>query len=225
MAPPGTLVAENGDLGQGKRLASKVIEATYRQGYVAHAPIETHAAVANVEGGKVTVWASTQIPFPAQKEVADALGMPLQNVRIILLLLGAHLVERRGTGRPSGRRLAKLTGKPVQVVWRRAEEFFWDSFQPAAVIKIRSGLTDAGRLSFWKYDTYYAGTRGAEQLYAVAHHKETAYGGWMTPNAGGQLFRTRRLARTGEQHEHLCQRIPDRYHGGKIRRGSRSNSA
>ena len=62
-APPGTLVTETGDLRQGRGLASRVIEATYRQGYVAHAPIETHTAVAKVEGGKVTVWASTQRPF------------------------------------------------------------------------------------------------------------------------------------------------------------------
>ena len=116
--PPGKPVAESGDLGQGRELASKVIEATYRQGYVAHAPIETHAAVANVEGGKVTVWASTQIPFPAQKEVADALGLPLKNVRIIVPFVGgAFGGKERNRQAVHAARLAKLTGKPVQVVW------------------------------------------------------------------------------------------------------------
>jgi isoquinoline 1-oxidoreductase len=35
-------------------------------------------------------------------------------------------------------RLAKLTGKPVQVAWTREEEFFFDAFRPAAVVKIKS---------------------------------------------------------------------------------------
>jgi CO/xanthine dehydrogenase Mo-binding subunit len=48
-------------------------------------------------------------------------------------------------------RLAKITGKPVQVVWDRAEEFFFDSFRPAAVVKIRAGLTAAGKIAFWDY--------------------------------------------------------------------------
>src|SRR5208337_4753471 len=77
VAPAGTVVTEAGDLQRGRGLSSQVIEATYRQGYVAHAPIETHTAVANVEAGKSTVWASTQQPFGAQQQVAEALGLPL----------------------------------------------------------------------------------------------------------------------------------------------------
>jgi CO/xanthine dehydrogenase Mo-binding subunit len=60
-------------------------------------------------------------------------------------------------------------------MWSRKEEFFYDTFRPASVVKIRSGLDDTGRIVFWKYDVYYAGSRGAEQIYAVPHHRETAY--------------------------------------------------
>ena len=38
-----------------------------------------------------------------------------------------------------------------QVCWTREEEFFLDTFRPAAVVKIRSGLDDEGRISFWDY--------------------------------------------------------------------------
>ena len=54
---------EPGDLKRGAELASSVIEATYLNSYVSHAPIEPHAALANIEGDKLTVWASTQNPF------------------------------------------------------------------------------------------------------------------------------------------------------------------
>ena len=49
-----------------KGLASAIFEETYLNSYVAHAPMETHTAVANIEGNKVTVWASTQTPFLVQ---------------------------------------------------------------------------------------------------------------------------------------------------------------
>ncbi|MGA3086690.1 MAG: molybdopterin cofactor-binding domain-containing protein [Thermodesulfobacteriota bacterium] len=187
----GQVFGEGGSLKEGEALAATTFEHTYYDHYVAHSAMETHTALAKIEGDQLTLWASTQNPFGLKEEMARTLNMPPQKVRVITPFVGggfggkAFNQQAVETGR-----LAKLTGKPVQVMWSRKEEFFNDTFRPAAIIKIKSGLTDAGRISFWKYDTYYAGTRGAEQLYAVAHHKETAYGGWMAPNAGGQLFRT-----------------------------------
>jgi CO/xanthine dehydrogenase Mo-binding subunit len=76
-------------------------------------------------------------------------------------------------------RLAKLVGRPVQVAWSRAEEFFHDSFRPAAVVKIRSGITDEGEIAFWDYHVYFAGTRGSEHFYDIADHATIAHGsGW-----------------------------------------------
>jgi nicotinate dehydrogenase subunit B len=157
VAPPATVVAEKGDLAQGRGLASKVIESTYLQGYVAHAPIETHTAVANIDEDKVTVWASTQTPFSAQQEVAQALGLPLQNVHIITPFVGGAFGGKSLNRQiVEAARLAKLARKPVQVVWTRAQEFFYDTYQPAAIVKIASGLTDANRIAFWDYHVYFA---------------------------------------------------------------------
>ena len=50
-----------------------MIESTYLNSYVAHAAMEPHAAVAQIEGDKATVWASTQNPFTAKDEVARRL--------------------------------------------------------------------------------------------------------------------------------------------------------
>jgi CO/xanthine dehydrogenase Mo-binding subunit len=75
-------------------------------------------------------------------------------------------------------RLAKRTGKPVQVAWNRAEEFFYDTFRPAAIVKIKSGLGNAGKISFWDYKVYYAGMRGSKQFYEIPHHQEMVYGRW-----------------------------------------------
>ena len=64
----GRTVAQGGNLEEGRKLAAIVVEQTYLDGYKAHAAMETHTALAQVEGNKATVWISTQTPFPAKDE-------------------------------------------------------------------------------------------------------------------------------------------------------------
>jgi isoquinoline 1-oxidoreductase len=146
--------------------------------------------VANVEGGKVTVWASTQRPFPAQEDVAQALGMPVENVHIITPFVGGAFGGKEWNKHAiEAARLAKLTGKPVQVMWSRAEEFFYDTFQPAAIVKITSGLDASNRLAFWDYHVYFAGGDKAPTFYDVPHRRTTSYGGWQETK-GSHPFQT-----------------------------------
>jgi nicotinate dehydrogenase subunit B len=186
----GEVFGEKGDLKEGEALAAQIFEHTFYDHYVAHSAMEPHTALAKMEGDKLTLWVSTQNPFGVKEEVSRALNLSPQKVRVITPYVGGGFGGKTFNQQAvEAAQLAKLTGKPVQVMWSRKEEFFYDTFRPAAIVQIRSGLTDAGRIAFWKYDTYYAG-RGIQQLYAVSHYRETAYGSWMTPNAGGQLFRT-----------------------------------
>jgi CO/xanthine dehydrogenase Mo-binding subunit len=64
------------------------------------------------------------------------------------------------------------------LAWSRQEEFFYDTFRPAAVVKIRSGIDAAGRMVFWDYKVYFAGRRGCENFYEIPHHREAVYGEW-----------------------------------------------
>ena len=61
------------------------------------------------------------------------------------------------------------------MMWSRKEEFFYDTFRPAAVVKIKSGMAGDGRVTFWKYVTYFAGPRGLEQFYAFPHHRSSSF--------------------------------------------------
>jgi len=72
----------------------------------------------------------------------------------------------------------------VQVAWTRKEEFFYDTFRPAAVIKVGSGLARNQRIVFWDYDNYFAGSRSSQLFYDIPNHKVAARGGWM--GGGGQ---------------------------------------
>ena len=58
------------------------------------------------------------------------------------------------------------------------EEFFFDTFRPAAVDKIRSGIDGAGRMSFWDCQVYFVGQRGCHNFYEIPHHREAVYGEW-----------------------------------------------
>jgi len=180
VAPEGEVVAENGDLNKGKKEAATIIEKTYLDGYKAHATIETHSAVVHVEGDKATVWPSSQTPFSAKNEVAEALGIPAENVHVISPFVGGGFGGKsRNLQVSEAARLSKLTGKPVQVAWTRGEEFFYDSFRPAAIIKIKSGLDRNSSINYWDYHVYFAGERGSQHFYSIPNSSTIAHSsGW-----------------------------------------------
>ena len=179
VAPEGDVVTQGGNINEGERVAREAFEATYLNQYVAHAAIETHTALVKIEKDRATVWASTQRPFGAKEEVAQALGIPSKNVRVITPFVGGGFGGKSQNRQVvEAARLAKLTGKPVQVAWSREEEFFYDTFRPAAIVKIRSGVTEANQIVFWHYDIYFGGSRGAEQFYDIPHHRELSHGNY-----------------------------------------------
>jgi isoquinoline 1-oxidoreductase len=174
----GNVAAQGGKLEEGQKLAEIVVEQTYLDGYKAHSAMETHTALAQVEGNKATVWISTQTPFPTKDQIAKTLGFDADNVRVITPFVGGGFGGKSaGQQAIEAAKLSKATGKPVQVCWTREEEFFFDTFRPAAVVKIKSGLTKDGKAVLWDYAVYYAGSRGAPQFYDIPHHRTMSIGG------------------------------------------------
>ena len=183
---------KKGDLAAGEKSSVALFEGEYRNGYGAHASIETHTALARLEGDTMTVWCSTQTPFPNQQAIAQAIGSAKEKVRVITPFVGGGFGGKSGGGLQAieAARLAKLTGKPVQVCWSRAEEFFLDAFRPAAVVAIRSGVDAAGKICLWDYQVYAAGSRSAEQFYDVPNHRIRTYGRWGSDTPKMHLFAT-----------------------------------
>ncbi len=178
-APEGNVVTEKGTIEEGERLSAKTFDKSYYNHYVAHAPSEPHTAVANIEGDKATVWASTQSPFRAQGEVAQVLGFPQEKVHVITPFVGCGFGgKNQGNQITEAALLAKLSGKPVQVAWSRKEEFFYDTFRPAAVIDIKSGLNSSNQIVFWEYHNYFAGDRSSQPFYNIPHYRVLSMGGW-----------------------------------------------
>ena len=130
----GEVVSEGGSLEEGERAAARLFESTFYDHYMAHAAIETHTATVRIDRGKVTAWPSTQRPFATRDDVAEALGFSPKNVRVISPFVGGGFGGKSNTRQSvEAAVLAKLTGRPVQVMWTRKEEFFNDTFRPAAI--------------------------------------------------------------------------------------------
>ena len=168
-----------GDLDAGRKQCAHTFDVTYYNSYVAHAPIEPHTAVAQVQDGKATVWSSTQGPFSQQATIAREIGFRPEDVRVITPYVGGGFGGKvPGQQAVEAAKLAKITGKPVQVAWTRAEEFFYDTFRPAAVVKVVSGIDGDGKLALWDYQVYGAGARGSDVFYDVPNRRVRVYGEW-----------------------------------------------
>jgi nicotinate dehydrogenase subunit B len=188
-APQPEVKGVKGDVEAARAAATRRFESTYEKGYVAHAPMEPHASTAAVENGKLTVWASTQTPFPTRDRLAQVLGLDPKSVRVITPYVGGGF-GGKSAGRQSeeAARLAKVTGRPVQVAYTRAEEFFYDTFDPACVVKIASAFDGDGKVTLWDYDVYFAGDRAAELFYDVPNARMRVFGGWRGPGADAHRF-------------------------------------
>jgi nicotinate dehydrogenase subunit B len=166
--------AKGGNIETGQKLAKHTFEETYLNGYVAHAPIEPHTALAHFKGDKLTVWASTQTPFGLRRDLARELGMSQEDVHVIAPFVGGGFGGKISNGQAMQVvKLAKIAKKPVQLAWSREDEFFFDTFRPAAVVKIKSGITDSGKIVSWNYDIFGMGSRGSQLFYAIPNHRTT----------------------------------------------------
>jgi isoquinoline 1-oxidoreductase len=161
-----------GDLQKGITGAAHQISSEFKDPYLAHAPIETHTATAVMEDGKIKIWASCQTPFRRQEDVSEALDIPLENVRMMEIFTGGGFGGKIYNPQVvEVARLVKASGKPIQLVYSREEEFLFDRLRPAAVVKIESALSPEGKISMWDYNLYFGGQRGAVHFYDIPNHR------------------------------------------------------
>lgn len=144
------------------------LEQHYTLQYIAHAPLEPRAAVAEWNGDRLTVWTGTQRPFGVRDELAQTFRIPSSKVRVIMPDMGsAYGGKHSGECAVEAARLAKAAGKPVKLVWTREEEFTWAYFRPAGWIEIRSGVNRNGTLVAWECHNYNSGPSAIETPYNV----------------------------------------------------------
>ncbi len=144
------------------------LEEKYTVDYIAHAPLEPRAAVAEWADGKVTVWTGTQRPFGVRDELMEAFRLPVEKVRVIQPDMGSgYGGKHSGEAAVEAARLAKAVGKPVKVLWSREEEFSWAYLRPAGLIEIKAAAKRDGTLLSWEHHNYNSGPSGIQAPYVI----------------------------------------------------------
>ncbi|HET6267137.1 MAG TPA: xanthine dehydrogenase family protein molybdopterin-binding subunit [Acidobacteriota bacterium] len=116
---------------------------------VTHAAMEPHSTVANYEGGKLTVWSSTQTPYYLHRTLSSVLELPMARIRVIKPLVGGGF---GGKDEPLGHEictaaLAIKTGRPVKLTVTREEVFYIHRGRPTQIVELKTGVTRDGKIT------------------------------------------------------------------------------
>jgi CO/xanthine dehydrogenase Mo-binding subunit len=135
-----------GDVAAGFAQADVVVEEAFRTPSAAHVPMEPHAALAEWEDGRLTVWAGTQTPFNTRADLAALFGLDEERVRVVAPPMGGSFGAKTFVRTEAlVAALARKARRPVKVVLDRAEEFLTLNRHPAT-IRVRIGATRDGTL-------------------------------------------------------------------------------
>ena len=183
---------EVGDLAAGFKAAAHVHEATYDTQVITHVCLETHGAVCEWTGDKLTAWVSTQGVHGVRSQLAGALKVPEGNIRVICEYMGGGFGSKIAADAPivSPARMALMTGAPVKMMLDRKEEHLDTGNRPSAFSTIRAGVAADGKLTAFDAQTW--GTGGAGQgaqfplpyIYQFPNRKRTHQDVYI--NAGNQ---------------------------------------
>ena len=154
VAQPAKVIRQKGDVDKALAGAAKRVSATYYAPHLTHSSIEPPAALASVKDGRCEVWANTQNPMACVDGVAEALGIPKENVTAHVTLLGGAFGRK---SKPDyvveAALLSKKTGRPVKVTWTREDEIRHGYYHSVSAQRLEAGLDAAGRPVAWLHRT------------------------------------------------------------------------
>jgi 4-hydroxybenzoyl-CoA reductase subunit alpha len=111
-------------------------------------PIEPHSAISIWEGGKLTVYSSTQSPHYFQYYIARQFGLPMGDVRVVKTYVGGGFGGKlEPTGLEfAGAVLSRMTGRPVKMFYDRQEMFAHNRGRHRQIMEMTSGFDKEGRI-------------------------------------------------------------------------------
>jgi xanthine dehydrogenase YagR molybdenum-binding subunit len=172
---------EAGDLAAGFAAAAHTIDETYSTHVITHVCLESHGAVCEWDGDRLTAWVSTQGINTARENYASALGIPQANVRVITQYMGGGFGSKMG---PDAQglicaRLAKEAGAPVKLMLDRKEEHLATGNRPSAAARIKAGVSADGIVTAFDAESWGTGGAGAAAgfplpyVYQIANRRRT----------------------------------------------------
>lgn len=135
--------------------------AEYSRPYLAHASLGPSCAIARVDAGRFEVYSHTQGPHHLRQEMAKVLRVPESDIRVIHREgAGCYGANGADDAALDAALLARaVPGQPVRVQWMREDEFGWEPFGTAMVVRLGAGLTPEGRIETWEHEVWGNGHR------------------------------------------------------------------
>jgi CO/xanthine dehydrogenase Mo-binding subunit len=143
--------------GQTAAAPVRTLTATYTRPYLAHASIGPSCAVARWNGdGTLEIWSHCQGPYPLRDEVARILGLDKSRI-VVRHMEGAGCYGHNGADDAAFDAVLvarAVPGRPVRLQWMREDEFGWEPFGPAMLVRMQGAIDGAGRIVRWQQDHY-----------------------------------------------------------------------
>lgn len=146
--PP--IVISKGDVEQGFAEADFIVEGTYNTGRPVHAYMEPNVCVVQPDrDGKLTIWSSTQNAFMVRGILAEVLGIPVSNIRVIVDHFGGGFGGKQDIYQHEflAVLLAQRTGRPVKMEYTREECFLGGKSRHPVTVEMRHGVRNDGTLT------------------------------------------------------------------------------
>lgn len=139
---------EIGNVDEAFANSDAVVEATYQTSQIQHTPLETHVCFAKMEGGRLTVYASTQVPYHVRRIVGWVTGLPENKIHVIKTRVGGGYGSKQDiliedlTGYAS-----YVTGRPVFCHNTREEEFIANSTRHPMRVHVKMSGNKDGKIT------------------------------------------------------------------------------
>jgi selenium-dependent xanthine dehydrogenase len=161
--PTGNLLkhikVRHGDIEQGFAEADVIVEREYRTPTTEHAFLEPECAIGVPAGygehDKLSIYVGSQIPYQDRNQIALAMGMEEETVRVIGTLIGGGFGGKEDiAGQIHVAMLATVTGRPVKMLYTRQESLIFHPKRHATIIRIKTGAKKNGKLTAVQAELY-----------------------------------------------------------------------
>jgi isoquinoline 1-oxidoreductase beta subunit len=132
-------------VGDVSKVTGRRISAEYQLPFMAHAPMEPGNCTAHFQGTKCELWAPTQVPQDCRDQVAKALGLDPDQVKMNVTLMGGGFGRRLEYDYAVEAALvSKAANAPVKVIWTREDDMRFSTYRPASLHQLSAVLDGAG---------------------------------------------------------------------------------
>ena len=149
------IAIDKGVLVRGFKDADVIIEGEYRSGHQEQLYIETNGVIAVPGDGEMTVYGSLQCPYYVHNALVVLLQLPPERVRVVQTETGGGFGGKEEY--PSmlachAAILARKAGRPVKMIYDRVEDLLATTKRHPSIVRHRTGLTKAGRITAMDVD-------------------------------------------------------------------------